>query len=85
MRTELKMMGDAKTESLQKAIRELESSSFGSERGRLYRFIINETEKILIRRILFRTEGNQLRAAEILGIHRNTLYSKMKRLGIGTE
>jgi DNA-binding NtrC family response regulator len=39
-------------------------------------------EKGMIERVLRRTEGNQLEASKILGIHRNTLKKKMDALGI---
>lgn len=41
-----------------------------------------DAEEALIRRVLEETGGNKLRAAEILGIHRTTLYHKLKGLGI---
>ncbi|UJL48296.1 sigma 54-interacting transcriptional regulator [Virgibacillus sp. NKC19-16] len=39
----------------------------------------NEREKVLIKRILKSTEGNKSKAAEKLGIHRTTLYQKLKK------
>jgi two-component system nitrogen regulation response regulator GlnG len=39
-------------------------------------------EKPLIERALERTYGNQLKAAKILGINRNTIRTKIKKLGI---
>jgi len=50
--------------------------------GEVYKIIIEAIEKPLIESILERAEGNQLRAAKILGINRNTLRSKIKKLGI---
>jgi Fis family transcriptional regulator, factor for inversion stimulation protein len=38
---------------------------------------VGEFEKRFIKRVLERTNGNQCRAAELLGIHRNTLSRKM--------
>ncbi|HIE53288.1 MAG TPA: sigma-54-dependent Fis family transcriptional regulator [Armatimonadetes bacterium] len=38
-----------------------------------------EVEKEHIRRVLQKVNGNKNRAAEILGIHRETLYNKIKR------
>ncbi|MDP8236021.1 MAG: sigma-54 dependent transcriptional regulator [Candidatus Erginobacter occultus] len=43
---------------------------------------LDENEADLIRRALKESEGNISRAAEILGIARGTLYSKMKKHGI---
>jgi len=51
----------------------------------LYRSIIQSVEKPLIENTLERTEGNQLKAARILGINRNTMRSKIKKLGIDTK
>ena len=48
----------------------------------LYRSVIQAIEKPLIEGTLERTAGNQLKAARILGINRNTIRSKMKKLGI---
>jgi DNA-binding NtrC family response regulator len=38
---------------------------------------VNEFEKKFIKRALERTNGNQSRAARVLGIHRNTLSRKV--------
>jgi Fis family transcriptional regulator len=47
------------------------------ERGILFDEAIEEFEKRFIKRVLDRTHGNQSRAAEVLGIHRNTLSRKI--------
>jgi Fis family transcriptional regulator len=47
------------------------------ERGILFDEAISEFEKRFIKRVLDRTNGNQSRAAELLGIHRNTLSRKV--------
>jgi len=39
---------------------------------------VNEFEKKFIRRALERANGNQSRAAKVLGIHRNTLSRKVE-------
>jgi DNA-binding protein Fis len=47
------------------------------ERGILFDEAVGEFEKKFIKRVLERAEGNQSRAAQILGIHRNTLSRKI--------
>lgn len=47
------------------------------ERGILFDEAVSEFEKRFIKRVLDRANGNQSRAAEVLGIHRNTLSRKM--------
>jgi two-component system nitrogen regulation response regulator GlnG len=48
----------------------------------LYQLIIERVERPLIELTLERTNGNQLRAAAILGINRNTLHKKITELKI---
>lgn len=48
----------------------------------LYSFIMPFMERPLITLILEKTRGNQVQAAEVLGINRNTLRKKIKDLGI---
>lgn len=48
----------------------------------LYHQLIKEVELPLISAALAATYGNQLKAADLLGINRNTLRSKMRDLGI---
>ncbi len=45
----------------------------------LYDRILNEVEPPLLRAVLSATRGNQLKAAEVLGINRNTLRVKIKQ------
>jgi len=64
---------------------EFENSLFNEKKGILYKSVVEAIEKPLIEQALERTEGNQLKAAKILGLNRNTLRTKIKRLGIYTE
>jgi DNA-binding protein Fis len=47
------------------------------ERGILLDEAVTEFEKKFIKRVLDRANGNQSRAAKVLGIHRNTLSRKV--------
>jgi DNA-binding protein Fis len=47
------------------------------DRGILLEEAVTEFEKKFIKRVLERLNGNQSRAAKILGIHRNTLSRKV--------
>jgi DNA-binding NtrC family response regulator len=42
----------------------------------------NDFQKEYIEAVLERVGGNQVKAARILGIHRNALFQKMKSLGL---
>jgi len=46
----------------------------------LYDLVIKQVERPLLRFILEKTNGNQVRASEILGINRNTLRKKLAEL-----
>src|SRR5918994_4972564 len=48
----------------------------------LYGRILREMERPLIARVLSETRGNQLRAAALLGVNRNTLRKKIRELDI---
>jgi two-component system nitrogen regulation response regulator GlnG len=48
----------------------------------LYSLLIREFEKPLITLALKETKGNQIQAAQLLGVNRNTLRKKMKELKI---
>lgn len=48
----------------------------------VYDRIIKDIEVALIIKMLDRFDGNQLAAARALGIHRNTLSNKIKKLNI---
>jgi DNA-binding protein Fis len=47
--------------------------------------VLDEVERELIRGSLDRVRGNQLRAAQLLGVPRTTLRDKMARHGLLTE
>lgn len=48
----------------------------------LYEEVLSHVERPLLKEVLFRTSGNQLRAAAMLGINRNTLRKKLRERGI---
>lgn len=48
------------------------------DRGILFEEAVTEFEKKFIKKILDASNGNQSRAAKVLGIHRNTLSRKIE-------
>jgi len=64
---------------------ELDSVFLDVSKGELYKMIVESVEKPLIEKALQRTFGNQLKAAKILGINRNTLRTKINKFGIKPE
>jgi two-component system nitrogen regulation response regulator GlnG len=52
------------------------------ERGDVYRRILERVERPMLEAVLARTDGNQIKAAALLGINRNTLRKKIVELGI---
>jgi len=71
----------AATQSSWDELIEQELRSLGDTEG-LHAHLMEKLEKPLIESVLDKCGGNQLRAAEILGINRNTLHKKMKNLGL---
>ncbi len=53
-----------------------------TERGRLYRAVVAQIERPLFVAVLAASRGNQLEAARILGINRNTLRKRLRLLGL---
>ena len=47
--------------------------------------MLESVERPLIEKVLERTYGNQIKAAKLLGINRNTLHSKIKKFNIDVE
>ena len=54
----------------------------GHAPGHLYELVMREVEEPLFRAVLDYAEGNQSRAADILGINRGTLRKKLRHYGI---
>jgi Fis family transcriptional regulator, factor for inversion stimulation protein len=57
----------------------------GHHPAHLYDLVLREVEEPLFRVVLDYAEGNQSRAAGILGINRGTLRKKLKQLGLAGD
>ena len=53
-----------------------------AKRPRLYRLVVARVELPLLRHVLAVCGGNQLRAARLLGVNRNTLRKRLRALGL---
>ncbi len=67
---------------LEEKLADLVERMGGLEGGEIYSMVLQRVEKPLITLVLKKTDGNQVRAAHLLGINRNTLRKKIKELGI---
>jgi two-component system nitrogen regulation response regulator GlnG len=68
--------------SLERLVEEQVEGALAEGERRVYRDVMERVERPLIESVLQRTEGNQIRAAALLGINRNTLRKKIVELGI---
>ena len=60
----------------------LVSEAAALDGGRLYRSVMARVELPLLRHALELCSGNQLKAAKLLGINRNTLRKRLRLLGL---
>ena len=63
-------------------VREAEEALAQESAHAIYRQVLSQVERPLIETVLRRTAGNQIRAAALLGINRNTLRKKISDLAI---
>jgi two-component system nitrogen regulation response regulator GlnG len=74
--------GEAPAELGQLVTQEVEAALAAPEPEAIHRRILERVERPLLEAVLAHTEGNQIRAAALLGINRNTLRKKIVELGI---
>jgi len=75
-------MQDEKAKEIEKALQELDWMFLKEQEGKIYHIMLDALDKSLIKNTLAVTFGNQIKAARLLGINRNTLRAKIKKLGI---
>ncbi|MDP3787327.1 MAG: helix-turn-helix domain-containing protein [Candidatus Omnitrophota bacterium] len=63
-------------------IDKIEEYFLTTSKGEIYAKVVGHIEKMLIEKALERSSGNQLEASRLLGINRNTLRAKIKKLNI---
>ena len=68
----------------ERALSEYFASLNGHRPAHLYDLVLREVEGPLLKAVLDYTEGNQVRAAGILGINRGTLRKKLRQLGLAS-
>jgi len=71
--------------SLDNLLKNIEFDFTTSRQKDVYKTIVERVEKTIIEAALNRTFGNQIKAAKILGINRNTLRTKVKKLEINVD
>ncbi len=71
--------------TLKDKIIELGNYLYKEKTGRLHKTIMEIAEKPLIEYVLERVEGNQIKAAKILGLNRNTIRAKIAKLSINVN
>jgi Nif-specific regulatory protein len=71
-------------ETLARRLADQAIADYELREGEIYQLVIDQIEKALIDRALAKCDGVKTKAADFLGINRNTLNKKVKDLGIET-
>ncbi|MGN6367579.1 MAG: sigma 54-interacting transcriptional regulator [Phycisphaerae bacterium] len=72
-------------DALTRRLAEQSINEFELRDGQIYDMVIRQVEKALIEKALARCSGVKIKAADFLGINRNTLNKKFKELGLESE
>ena len=75
-------MGEDTSRAIADAIPALVDQLLASRPGRVHRDILSLVERAVFARVLAVTGGNQLRAARLLGMNRNTLHKHCRQLNL---
>ena len=54
----------------------------GEKASGIYNMVVSAVEKPMLEVVMFQAQGNQTRAAELLGMNRNTLRKKLQQHGL---
>ena len=70
---------------LRTGIDTIDEAFLTAHNGEIYTKVIEQIEKEVIEKALECSSGNKIVAAKILGINRNTIHAKIKKLKIDIE
>lgn len=82
MKTQTMQDNDHISQSVRQAMERYFQDLDGEAPAAIYDMVLACVEKPLLEVVLVHTQGNQTRAAELLGLNRNTLRKKMKSYGL---
>jgi Fis family transcriptional regulator, factor for inversion stimulation protein len=77
---------DARDNELSLTVRKVMRQYFkdldGEKPSGIYDMVVAAVEKPMLEVVMFQAQGNQTRAAELLGLNRNTLRKKLQQHGL---
>jgi Fis family transcriptional regulator len=68
--------------TVRKTVKQYFKDLDGEKPSDIYGMVVSCVEKPLLEVVMYHAQGNQTRAAELLGINRNTLRKKLQEHGI---
>jgi len=78
--------GDARDNELTSTVRKVMRQYFkdldGEQCTGIYEMVVHAVEKPMLEVVMLQAHGNQTRAAELLGLNRNTLRKKLQQHGL---
>lgn len=68
--------------TVRKVMRQYFKDLDGEKASGIYEMVVNAVEKPMLEVVMLQAQGNQTRAAQLLGLNRNTLRKKLQQHGI---
>ena len=68
--------------TVRKVMRQYFKDLDGEKASGIYDMVVLAVEKPMLEVVMFQAQGNQTRAAELLGLNRNTLRKKLQQHGL---